>query len=44
MVNSDLCRLDKTQKYIFDQIMKLFGHDIKDNIVIAATFADGGSV
>ena len=35
-------RLTKTQKYIFNSILSLFGNDVKDNIFIMTTFADGG--
>ncbi|XP_071539262.1 uncharacterized protein [Panulirus ornatus] len=41
VVQSSLPRLTPTQTYIFDQILSLFGKDIKDNILLLLTFADG---
>lgn len=41
VANSSLPRLTPTQKYIFDQILSLFGKDIADNIFLLLTFADG---
>nr|XP_053648736.1 LOW QUALITY PROTEIN: uncharacterized protein LOC128699919 [Cherax quadricarinatus] len=41
VVQASLPRLTPTQKYIFDQILSLFGKDIKDNIFLLLTFADG---
>uniref|UniRef100_A0A0N7ZVC2 GTPase IMAP family member n=1 Tax=Daphnia magna TaxID=35525 RepID=A0A0N7ZVC2_9CRUS len=40
VVQSSLARLTPTQQYIFDQILSIFGKDIKDNIRIMVTFAD----
>ena len=40
VVQSSESRLTKTQRYIFDSILSLFGNDIKDNIRIMVTFAD----
>ncbi|XP_045024270.1 uncharacterized protein LOC116934977 isoform X2 [Daphnia magna] len=40
VVQSSLARLTETQQYIFDQILYIFGKDIKDNIRIMVTFAD----
>ncbi|XP_045024272.1 uncharacterized protein LOC123469398 [Daphnia magna] len=40
VVQSPLARLTETQQYIFDQILYIFGKDIKDNIRIMVTFAD----
>lgn len=34
-------RLSPVQRYIFDNILALFGKDIKDNIFLLLTFADG---
>lgn len=34
-------KLTATQRYIFDAILSIFGKDIKDNICILITFADG---
>jgi len=41
VAQSSLPRLTATQKYIFDSIQALFGKDIKDNIFMMLTFADG---
>ena len=41
LVQSALPRLTVTQKYIFDSILALFGKDIKENIFMLITFADG---
>ncbi|KAK4030184.1 hypothetical protein OUZ56_023161 [Daphnia magna] len=40
VVQSSLARLTPTQQYIFDQILSIFGENIKDNIRIMVTFAD----
>ena len=40
VVQSSLSRLTKTQEYIFDSILSLFGKDVKQNIFIMVTFAD----
>ena len=34
-------RLTPTQQYVFDRILAMFGKDIKKNIVVLFTFADG---
>ena len=36
-----LGRLTPTQNYIFNSILSVFGKDVKDNIFIMTTFADG---
>ncbi|MPC26645.1 Neoverrucotoxin subunit beta [Portunus trituberculatus] len=41
VANSSLPRLTPTQRYIFEQILSLFGKDIADNIFLFLTFADG---
>ena len=41
VAQSSLPRLTSTQKYIFDQILALFGKDIGQNIYLLLTFADG---
>ena len=41
VVNSSYVGLDLTQKYVFDQILSLFGKDIGGNIYLMLTFADG---
>ena len=41
VAQSSLPRLTFTHKYIFDQILSLFGKDIGDNIYLMLTFADG---
>ena len=41
VAQSSLPRLTITQKYIFDQILSLFGKDIGENIYLMLTFADG---
>ena len=40
VAQSSLPRLDHTQKYIFDNIIALFGKDIGENIYLMLTFAD----
>ncbi|XP_040211230.1 uncharacterized protein LOC120941707 isoform X2 [Rana temporaria] len=40
VVQSSLARLTPTQVYIYDNILSIFGKDIKDNIVFFTTFAD----
>ena len=40
VAQSALARLTKTQEYIFDSILSLFGKDVKQNIFIMVTFAD----
>ena len=34
-------RLTPTQQYVFDRILAMFGNDIKKNILVLFTFADG---
>ena len=34
-------RLTATQRYVFDSILGMFGRDMKQNIVLLVTFADG---
>ena len=41
VIQSSLSRLTAMQTYIFDSILGLFGKDIKDNIFLMFTFADG---
>ena len=41
VAQSSLPRLTPTQKYIFDQILSLFGRDIGQNIYLMLTFSDG---
>ena len=41
MACSSSARLSQTQKYIFTSILSLFGVDIKENIFMLLTFADG---
>ncbi|XP_077350004.1 uncharacterized protein LOC143998137 [Lithobates pipiens] len=40
VVQSSLARLTPTQKYIYDNILSIFGKDIKDIIVFFTTFSD----
>ncbi|KAK4030185.1 hypothetical protein OUZ56_023162 [Daphnia magna] len=40
VVQSSLARLTPSQQYIFDQILSIFGENVKDNIRIMVTFAD----
>ncbi|XP_073488586.1 uncharacterized protein [Aquarana catesbeiana] len=40
VVQSTLARLTPTQVYIYDNILSIFGNDIKDNIIFFTTFAD----
>lgn len=42
IVKAPDARLTISQKYIFNAILSLFGKDIKSNICILVTFADGG--
>uniref|UniRef100_A0A3B1KE64 Uncharacterized LOC111191379 n=1 Tax=Astyanax mexicanus TaxID=7994 RepID=A0A3B1KE64_ASTMX len=44
VVQASLARLSANQKYIFDSILSIFGKDIKENIVILVTFADGKDI
>lgn len=41
VTQAPLARLTPPQRYIFDSILSIFGHDIKDNIYVLITFADG---
>ncbi|XP_062371966.1 septin-5-like [Sardina pilchardus] len=41
VVKSSANRLTKSQRYIFDSILSLFGKDIEDNIVLLITHSDG---
>ena len=41
VANATLGRLTPTQRYIFDSVLSVFGNDVKDNIFIMITFADG---
>ncbi|XP_044275469.1 uncharacterized protein LOC123017883 [Varanus komodoensis] len=41
VVQSSLPRLTQAQKYVFDSVLSIFGKDIKGNIQILVTFADG---
>ncbi|XP_054846956.1 uncharacterized protein LOC129337379 [Eublepharis macularius] len=41
VVQSSLARLTQAQKYVFDSVLSIFGKDIKANILILVTFADG---
>ena len=41
VASSSAPRLTKTQEYIFESILALFGKDIKGNIFMLLTFADG---
>ena len=41
VVQPGLPRLTKTQEYIFDSILSLFGKDVEENIFIMVTFSDG---
>ena len=43
LTQSSAFRLTKTQKYIYDSMLSLFGKDVANNIFIMATFSDGGS-
>ena len=40
LIQAPMIRLTATQRYIFDQILSLFGNDVKKNIFVMATFAD----
>ncbi|XP_073489025.1 uncharacterized protein [Aquarana catesbeiana] len=42
VVQSTLARLTPTQSYIFDNVLSIFGNDIKDNIFFFTTFAEVG--
>lgn len=41
VIQSTLVRLTATQKYVFESVLSVFGNDIKNNIFIMSTFADG---
>ncbi|XP_075779173.1 uncharacterized protein LOC102457665 [Pelodiscus sinensis] len=41
VVQATLARLTHAQRYVFDSVLSIFGKDIKDNIQILVTFADG---
>ncbi|XP_042328393.1 uncharacterized protein LOC121933132 [Sceloporus undulatus] len=41
VVQASLARLTHAQKYVFDSVLSIFGKDIKDNIQVLVTFADG---
>lgn len=41
VAQSSQARLSPVQRYIFDNILALFGKDIQDNIFLLLTFADG---
>ena len=41
VTQASLARLTPTQQYIFDSILSTFGNDIKSNIFMMITFADG---
>ena len=41
MVQAGNPRLTPTQQYVFDKILAMFGKDIKKNILVLFTFADG---
>lgn len=41
VASSSLPRLTPTQQYIFDQILRIFGKDMADNIFMLLTFCDG---
>ncbi|XP_076061676.1 uncharacterized protein LOC143037413 isoform X2 [Oratosquilla oratoria] len=42
VVPSPLSKLTETQNYIFQSISSLFGKDVRNNIMVMATFADDG--
>ncbi|XP_075779179.1 uncharacterized protein LOC112543713 isoform X2 [Pelodiscus sinensis] len=41
VVQASLARLTHAQRYVFDSVLSVFGKNIKDNILILVTFADG---
>ncbi|XP_077772729.1 uncharacterized protein LOC144324970 [Podarcis muralis] len=41
VVQASSARLTHAQKYVFDSVLSIFGKDIKDNIQVLITFADG---
>ena len=41
VIRAPQARLEATQKYVFNKVLEVFGKDIKDNIFILLTFADG---
>ncbi|XP_014382612.1 uncharacterized protein LOC102384161, partial [Alligator sinensis] len=41
VVQASLARLTPAQKYVSDSVLSIFGKDIKDNIQVLVTFADG---
>eukprot|EP01084_Bolivina_argentea_P268580 456238_1 len=40
VIRAPQARLTPTQKYIFNQVLGIFGNDIKENIFVLLTFAD----
>ena len=41
VVQASLARLTHTQRYIFDSILTIFGKDVRKNVFMMMTFADG---
>nr|XP_009669300.1 PREDICTED: uncharacterized protein LOC104141623 [Struthio camelus australis] len=41
VVQASLARLTHAQKYVFDSVLSIFGKDVKNNIQVLVTFADG---
>ncbi|XP_053116887.1 uncharacterized protein LOC128329530 [Hemicordylus capensis] len=41
VVQASLPRLTHAQKYVFDSVLSIFGKEIKDNIQVLVTYADG---
>ncbi|XP_044305282.1 uncharacterized protein LOC123033036, partial [Varanus komodoensis] len=41
VVQASSARLTENQKYVFDSVLSIFGKDIRDNIQVLVTFADG---
>ena len=44
VVNGTLFRLTSSKDYIFQSVLSIFGHDIRDNINLFVTFDDGHTV
>lgn len=41
VTQASLARLTATQRYVFDSVLSIFGKDVKENILMLVTFADG---
>ena len=44
VIQSTITRLTPSQIYVFNEVLKIFGVDIKENICVCYTFYDGGKL